>query len=70
MVRERTRVERECVREVRDVYDMSYVLVKDARLSAGDHRAELPAMRVIPHFSVIRTIAYCWANRTVISDPR
>jgi hypothetical protein len=53
MVRERMRVERECVREVRDVYDMSYVLVKDARLSAGDHRAELPAMRVIPHFSVI-----------------
>ena len=47
MVRERMRVERECVREVRDVYDMSYVLVKDARLSAGDHRAELPAMRVI-----------------------
>ena len=29
MVRERMRVERECVRDVRDVYDMSYVLVND-----------------------------------------
>ena len=51
MVRERMRVERECVRDVRDVYDMSYVLVKERDYQQEPH-AEAAAggptwMRVI-----------------------
>ena len=37
MVRERMRVERECVRDVRDVYDMSYVLVKERDYQQEPH---------------------------------